>query len=517
MIKGVDEIHHAEELLYFEEKIDYDCGKKVDFTVLPKKMKNRDGTSKYAYVMLADKHDRIMSFVSRVANLRKLGAKADMVLLITNELPNDLKEIYEQYFDLIYLVDPITPSSKIMTHKLKFYHGQYAFTWWSIINMYRLTQYDKVLYIGNTTFVKQNYDHIFTIKTPASTFTRYYRENRSGVTEKFAQMGQEYCDSFTHGKLLSKGMVRMDRLMRLSPFCHLCTPDKRVYSKMIKEVTSITYKGPKFYSFFNYIRNYFLGSWYGIDDRFRLIKPMYTVSHIKDAFGVNPSPIIIFYSHMYSYQYKKIPQYIIPFYLYWLTNHIVACQSLLKHDPKYNEIILKYINTRNTKSLFKQIKTKKNKSTMVTIREKNESDESIIITVSLLNNLNKYITHYNKGDLVSYKCHMSNCIEVDLAKSDFTWTILENSYNTQIGRVELYKRQNMIDITLLPLFDTDQYKIDTLALILDTLFNDRHFKKITVRLRIDDIDISVVGYHIKHLRHIIRDKRRIDLFSATKD
>ena len=336
-------------------------------------------------------------------------------------------------------------------------------------------------------------------------------------------MNSKWCNCCSHGKLIPKNIIHDSLLTELDPYFHLLSPEMKVYKKMVKDITGANYKGPQYSRFFEYMFNFFLNKWHSIDSRFRIKLPISSVSNLNEAFSISLGPVLHSYERLHKYQYKKIPQYIIPYYIYWLRNYVSTSNYLLNHNMSYNTVILKYISSEGVNQIFQRINSDiYSKTERISIREKTEADEPTMTTLHLLDNLNRYISHYEKtDDLRLSNCYITNCAKIDYSKGDFVWMMLENTYNSPIGKIELHSKKNLVNISFLPLFDADIYKLDALRLSLDGIFKDSYpvsSKKVTVTLRVNNIKylIDRIQYKITHIRDKMVDKRQWKMFVVTK-
>ena len=157
-----------EKILEQIKKIKLLCNNNEDFSKYPDDMINPDGSKNYAYVtlvMLGDTY--IAGAIVLAESVRKIGSLADLVVLVTNDVSIEGKEILKKFYDHVIDVDYINVENwrtKVQIHRP---YLDLVFTKFHIFN---LTQYKKVLLIDADAIILKHPDHLFTLKTPAGVY-----------------------------------------------------------------------------------------------------------------------------------------------------------------------------------------------------------------------------------------------------------------------------------------------------------------------------------------------------------
>ena len=190
------------------KKIKLGCENHDKIFLDPIDMINTNGTKNYAYVtlvMIGDKY--IAGAIVLAESIRKLGSLADLVVLVTNDVSLDGKELLKQFYDHVIMVDYINVENwrtKIQKHRP---YLDLVFTKFHVFN---LIQYKKILLIDADAIILKYPDHLFTLKTPAGVYLPYKEEfinlDNKGeyIYNKPIEWYNKYCASCSHGKLISK-------------------------------------------------------------------------------------------------------------------------------------------------------------------------------------------------------------------------------------------------------------------------------------------------------------------------
>ena len=94
-----------------------------------------------------------------IISLMKTKPKYDTVLLYTNDVPKYKLDILSKYYSKLILIDYILFENRI---KRKRFVDVYT-----KLQIFKLIEYDKILYMDNDMFVQKNIDHLFEYPTPA--------------------------------------------------------------------------------------------------------------------------------------------------------------------------------------------------------------------------------------------------------------------------------------------------------------------------------------------------------------
>jgi len=179
----------------------------------PTDMINNDGTKNYAYVTLVMLGDKYISAALVLAySLRLLKTKADLVVLVTNDVSDNGINILKKFYDHIIPITYINISNwrtKIQPHRK---YLDYVFTKFHIFN---LTQYKKVLLIDADAIIFKYPDHLFSLSPPAGCYlsnkelfiTYDNRGNYILPANKKIKWYEEYCDCCGHGKIIPKNLT----------------------------------------------------------------------------------------------------------------------------------------------------------------------------------------------------------------------------------------------------------------------------------------------------------------------
>lgn len=193
------------------KKIKLLCNNDENFSKNPDDMINSDGTKNYAYVtlvMIGDKY--IAGAIVLAESARKLGSLADLVVLVTNDVSAEGKEILKKFYDHVINVDYINVENwrtKVQKHRP---YLDLVFTKFHVFN---LTQYKKILLIDADAIILKHPDHLFTLKTPAGVFLPNkdeiisYNEKGEYIYDKKIEWFDKYCSCCSHGKLIPKSIT----------------------------------------------------------------------------------------------------------------------------------------------------------------------------------------------------------------------------------------------------------------------------------------------------------------------
>jgi glycogenin glucosyltransferase len=245
-------------------------------------MVNNDGTKKYAYVtllMLGDLYTAAALVLAQT--LKKANTRADIVILVTNDISEDAKKALMKYYDHIIEVEYIQVRNWRTKRQPHRKYLDYVFTKFHCFN---LTQYDKIALIDADAIVLKYPDHIFTLEPPAGTyledknyFISYDKQGNyvlpsTGKIEWF----DRFCECCGHGKIIPKkytDSILTDRKKSgVAGGLMLLKPKKGELESIIQDVT----KGKSW----NLVNKYFIwpeqqyltmrysGKWTSINPRF---------------------------------------------------------------------------------------------------------------------------------------------------------------------------------------------------------------------------------------------------------
>ena len=193
------------------KKIKILCNENEDFKKIPDDMISSDGGKKYAYatfVMLGDKY--ISAAIVLAESVRKLGSMADLVVLVTNDVSLEGREILKRFFDHVIEIEYINFENSETKIKEQPTHLDLVFTKFRVFG---LTQYKKILLIDADTIILKYPDHIFTLNTPACVYLPNkqdiisYDKTGKRLYNKKIEWFNKYCDCCSHGKIISKSIT----------------------------------------------------------------------------------------------------------------------------------------------------------------------------------------------------------------------------------------------------------------------------------------------------------------------
>jgi alpha-N-acetylglucosamine transferase len=227
------------------------CDNNKNFTKNPDDMINSDGTKKYAYVTLVMIGDTyIAPAIVLAESIRKLGSLSDLVVLVTNDVSIEGKEILKKFYDHVIDVDYITVENwrtEVQTHL------RYLDLVFTKFHVFNLTQYKKILLIDADAIILKYPDHIFTLNTPAGVYLPYkndiisYNEKGEYIYDKKIEWFNKYCSCCSHGKLIPKSITdNIDKGMSktknsnsgISGGLILLEPNKEEFNMILKDIRS---------------------------------------------------------------------------------------------------------------------------------------------------------------------------------------------------------------------------------------------------------------------------------------
>ena len=233
------------------KKIKILCNKNEDFSKIPDDMINSNGGKNYAYVtfvMLGDKY--ISAAIVLAESVRKIGSMADLVVLVTNDVSLEGKEILKRFFDHVINVEYINFEN--WETKIQEYPSylDLVFTKFRIFN---LIQYKKILLIDADTIILNHPDHLFTLHAPAGVYLpnktdiMTYDDKGRYSYDKKIEWFNKYCKYCSHGKLIPKvitdkikqGLVNSKNYYGgISGGLILLKPSKEEFNAILKDINT---------------------------------------------------------------------------------------------------------------------------------------------------------------------------------------------------------------------------------------------------------------------------------------
>jgi len=250
---------------------------------------------KYAYATLLMIGDSYLPGLLTLAyTIRKMGSKIDIIAIVTKDVSAQARNILKTIYTHIIEVPYIIPIKGIITDFLikNYPHYEKTFT---KINIFNLTQYEKILFLDADTIVLKNFDSLFNLETPAAIYYGSHKIHENNYQPR--KLGdkyiwhQKFCDCCGHGKKIPYDMTKKSckgdtNFGSVSTECMLIKPDTNTYKEMIRELNDKNFVANHrrgFMSDTGYITCFFSGKWIGIDPRF-LGKRAYP--RIEDLFGI---------------------------------------------------------------------------------------------------------------------------------------------------------------------------------------------------------------------------------------
>ncbi len=141
------------------------------FISKPLKMRREDGSRKYAFVTFIMMNDSFIYGALMLAHgLKKGNYDADLVCMVTENISNETREILSIMYDYVVEVEEIYIYHK---RRQKRQDRPFLFT---RFHAFRLGSdgdlgfnYDKIVVLDADVYPLKNYDHLFTLDTPAGT------------------------------------------------------------------------------------------------------------------------------------------------------------------------------------------------------------------------------------------------------------------------------------------------------------------------------------------------------------
>jgi hypothetical protein len=248
----------------------------------PSDMINKDGSKNYAYatlVMLGDLY--ISAAIVLAQSLIKLNTKADLVVLVTNDVSENGKKILRQFYDKVIEVKYITVKNWRVKKQPHRKYLEYVFTKFHIFD---LTQYKKILLIDADAIILKHPDHLFSLNAPAGCYLKdkdlFISYDKFGnyvlPTNDKIKWYDEMCRCCGHGKSIPK--EETDKVLKdknnagIGGGLMLLEPKKGELDDILKDVTkgrawqlvSQVFAWPEQ----QYLTYRYSGKWTGINPRF---------------------------------------------------------------------------------------------------------------------------------------------------------------------------------------------------------------------------------------------------------
>jgi hypothetical protein len=191
------------------EKLILKCENENDEYPKPEKMRDTNGNNIYAYVTLIMMGDGyIPAAIVLAQSLINSGSEADRVVLVTNDVTEEGKNILSMFFShvipITYIEIPNWRTEKQTWRK----YLNLVFTKFHVFN---LTQYKKIILIDADALILKHPDHIFSLQAPAgcfledkSLFISYNDDGTYKIPDGQLPWYEKFCDIAPHGELIPK-------------------------------------------------------------------------------------------------------------------------------------------------------------------------------------------------------------------------------------------------------------------------------------------------------------------------
>ena len=191
------------------DKIILKCENEDEEYKKPEKMRDTNGNNIYAYVtlvMLGDSY--IPAAIVLAQSLINSGSEADRVVLVTNDVSEEGKQILSMFFNhvipITYIEIPNWRTEKQTWRK----YLNLVFTKFHVFN---LTQYKKIILIDADAIVLKHPDHIFSLEAPAGCFLEdkdlfifYNKDGSYRLPDGPIPWYEKFCDVAPHGAIIPK-------------------------------------------------------------------------------------------------------------------------------------------------------------------------------------------------------------------------------------------------------------------------------------------------------------------------
>jgi alpha-N-acetylglucosamine transferase len=316
----------------------YDCYKDQN-KIFEKKVYNKD----FAYVYLLMKSTKafekylIGTLVSAYA-LRKQDTKNKIVIMLTKDVDKKYYKIIRQVFDKIFIVNYFMVDDN-------FIKGIKSERWkvlYTKINLFRLIEYKKIVFINANLLPMRNCDYLFNYKAPGTTLLHmsfidtFSNNNNKNREDSYIENNKMLCKSNTVGELEKnykyKNMLKIgDKNYLATSSLFIFEPNMKVYDD-IKNILTGKNKKYKNLSFENdefFFSYYFRDKWTFIDLRFNSILFSKKYPYIEHIFILN-------YQLWKPFLLDKNNKFIdFPEYKLWIKYK----KSMYKKYPKLREFI----------------------------------------------------------------------------------------------------------------------------------------------------------------------------------
>jgi hypothetical protein len=191
------------------DKLILKCENENELYPKPEKMRDTNGNNIYAYVtlvMLGNTY--IPAAIVLAQSLINTGSEADRVVLVTNDVSEEGKNILSMFFNHVI---PITYIEIQNWRTEKQTWRKYLNLVFTKFHVFNLTQYKKIILIDADALVLKYPDHIFSLKAPAGCFLEdkdlfiFYNEDGTyKLPDGPIPWYEKFCDIAPHGSIIPK-------------------------------------------------------------------------------------------------------------------------------------------------------------------------------------------------------------------------------------------------------------------------------------------------------------------------
>ena len=183
-----------------------------------KKFKIPDDLSnnKYAFVIYFNDKKNLSFYLVFAKSLKLVHTKADIIIMISSEVDEDIINLLRTYFSKIIKVD---------IHYDKFNN---YFTRFKCLNF---TEYKKIVLVNDNIIFIRNVDSLFSLKTPACTLIKNNIDNSKKVDINNLK---KYCKNKNHNKLIDHNLEELKNFNMLDIL--IIKPNKKKYKTFFKNL-----------------------------------------------------------------------------------------------------------------------------------------------------------------------------------------------------------------------------------------------------------------------------------------
>jgi hypothetical protein len=191
-------------------------------------MNNKTNSFAFATLVMLDP-EYTLGALALAHSLRKVGTKADLIVMVTQDIPqfhrDQLATLYDRIIEVPYLQVPIVMKQGFL---FKEYYRKWIDRSFTKFNVLTITDYDKVALIDSDMLALSNPDEVFLVQTPAGIC--------STITDDTQWHGKNLSEDIVQGSLEEYGMRGCLWLLK---------PNMSDYDHIRKELESLTVYGDK--------------------------------------------------------------------------------------------------------------------------------------------------------------------------------------------------------------------------------------------------------------------------------